>query len=343
MSRNIISILGVVGLSACVIGGSIYLQDRERIPEKYYEEMTTREANQDPSKIKVNNPDEHFVYSYYEPVDYTEAFGDVSELDGSLEAGAAILVDADTKTIVFEKDQDVKMAPASTTKLSTAITAVNILDMDERIKVGEEITMIGAGSSTAGLSQGEVLTFKELLQGLLLSSGNDAAYVIARAAGEKLYYDDIAYENVSITKEQAVARFVKEMNKNAKDLGLDNTHFLSPDGYDVDGQYTSAKDLSILALTALENDEIKEICGTTSVTTQNGAHTWTTTNELMHSESRYYYEYAIGLKTGSTDAAGKCLVSAAEKDGKTCISVVLNSTTEGRYEDSLKLLKYFEE
>ncbi|MBR3646679.1 MAG: D-alanyl-D-alanine carboxypeptidase [Lachnospiraceae bacterium] len=340
MGNMRISVLGTILASACVVGSCFLMQKYERIPSADIEQVTTREGNQDASKIVVNNPDEYFKYTYYEPIEYKETSA-VVESDGSdITAKSAILVDADSNEILYEKDCNKKMAPASTTKLATAITAVNIIDMDEKITVGDEIGMIGAGSSTAGLGKGETLTFKELLQGLLLSSGNDAAYVIARYAGKKIYDDDITYDGMTFTSKEYVQRFVEEMNKNVRDMGLDNTHFMSPDGYDVTGQYTSASDLSKIALQAINNADIKEICGTASVSTS--GHTWTTTNELMHKESSYYYEYAIGMKTGSTDAAGKCLVSAAQKDGRTCISVVLNSTTEGRYEDSLKLLRKFE-
>lgn len=340
MENRTLSVLGMILASACVVGTCFIMKQHEHIPSSAIEQITTREGNQDASKIIVNNPDEYFKYTYYEPVEYKETSASVDSDGSDITAKAAILVDADSNEILFEKDCNEKMAPASTTKLATAITAVNIIDMDEKITVGDEIGMIGAGSSTAGLSRGETLTFKELLQGLLLSSGNDAAYVIARYAGEKIYDDDITYDGMTFTNEEYVQRFVDEMNKNVKDMRLENTHFMSPDGYDVAGQYTSASDLSKIALQAINNEDIKEICGTASVNTS--GHSWTTTNELMHKESSYYYEYAVGMKTGSTDAAGKCLVSAAQKDGKTCISVVLNSTTEGRYEDSLKLLRKFE-
>ena len=249
----------------------------------------------------------------------------------------------DTKTVIYSKNSSEQMAPASTTKLATAITAVEILDESQMIQVGNEINLIAADSSKAGLKVGDKLTFKELLEGMMISSGNDAAYVIAKAAGQALLEDNIAYDGETITIEQCIKRFVYEMNKNVRDIGLENTRFTNPDGYDSDGQYTTASDLSKIALIAYEIDVIKKVCEMESATTENGAYTWSTTNELMKEGSEYYYEYAKGMKTGSTDKAGKCLVAAAENGNQSCISVVLNSTTEGRYEDSLKLLKYFVE
>lgn len=281
--------------------------------------------------------------NHYNPVEYVEASGDIEGFGEKLDAKAAILVDVDTKTVIYSKNPDEEMAPASTTKLATAITAVAILGGEDVIEVGNEINLIAADSSKAGLKVGDRLTFDELLEGMLLSSGNDAAYVIARAAGQALLEDNIAYDDEEITIEQCIKRFVYEMNKNVRDIGLENTCFTSPDGYDHDGQYTTASDLSKIAMIAYETEEIKRVCSMESVTTENGAYTWSTTNELLKKGGEYYYQYAIGMKTGSTEKAGNCLVSAAEKDDQRCISVVLDSTEKGRYEDSLKLLKFFVE
>lgn len=342
MKRQISCFFAAVIMSGGVIIGCNYFSEAQKLVKTKEETSGIKDE-----KIVVkdyandNYKDNDFwKTNNYKPVEYVEAAANVASFTQTLDAKAAILVDVDTKSVIYSKNCDEKMAPASTTKLATAITAVEILKPDDEIEIGNEINLVGADSSKAGLKVGDKLSFTELMEGMLLCSGNDAAYSIAKAAGKTLLEDNIAYDGENLTIEQCIQRFVYEMNKNVRDLGLENTSFMSPDGYDQEDQYTTASDLSKIALTAYENEEINKICSMTSATTKNGEYTWTTTNELMLKNSDYYYKYAKGMKTGSTDAAGKCLVSVANKDSQTCISVVLNSTTEGRYEDSLKLLKF---
>ena len=156
------------------------------------------------------------------------------------------------------------MYPASTTKLMTALTVLQNMKTTDIVTIGSEINMIAADSSKAGFSQGQVVTVQELLEGLLISSGNDAAYVLAKAAGEAILKDNIANEGKTFTAAQCVERFVYEMNKNVRDMELENTHFMSPDGYDAADQYTSASDLSKIAIEAYNNETIRKICGTQS-------------------------------------------------------------------------------
>ncbi|MCR5837313.1 MAG: D-alanyl-D-alanine carboxypeptidase [Lachnospiraceae bacterium] len=314
-------------LDGCVDPKDYQLVEEEKVPVRDY--------------AKDNYSDDFWKLNIYNPVEYAKASTDVTKFESNLVAKGAILVDYDSKEVIYEKNADVMMAPASTTKLATAITAVNLLDMDEEIVVGNEVNLIAADSSKAGFKKGEKLTFKELLEGLLLSSGNDAAYIIAKAGGEKLLNDNIAYDGTEITTDQCIKRFVYEMNKNVTDIGAKNSNFTTPDGYDEAEQYTTAEDLSKIAIVALENENLKSIFSMTKAKVK--GHDFVTTNELLLKDSSFFYKYAIGMKTGSTDAAGKCLVSAATKDGRTCISVVLNSNADGRYEDSLKLLKFFAE
>ena len=185
----------------------------------------------------------------------------------------------------------------------------------------------------ANLVVGDKLTVEQLLQGLLISSGNDAAYTLAvntvrKAVGE------------SVGPSMAVELFVDMMNDNVKKLGLEKTNFTTPDGYDAPNQYSTAKDLSKIAYTAYENKLIKNICRMQSVYVPEKGITWFSTNKLLDPESQYYFDKALGMKTGSTGDAGKCLISAAEDGGKQYISVVLNATEDGRWSDSLSLLKY---
>lgn len=259
----------------------------------------------------------------------------------SLKAQAAILVDVDSETVLYSKNAEEKVYPASTTKLMTALTVLQTMDTTDIVEVGDEVEMIAPDSSKAGFLKGQVVTVQELLEGLLISSGNDAAYILAKVTGKSILENNIANEGKTFTSAQCVQRFVFEMNRNVRDMELENTRFTSPDGYDDNEQYTTASDLSKIAIKAYENETIKSICSSSKRYSRTLNKTWVSTNELINKNSDYYYENCIGLKTGSTDLAGKCLVSVA-KDGKdTCVSVVLgNKTDEQRWNDSIKLLKF---
>lgn len=274
------------------------------------------------------------------PVEYSDLKTGENFKD-KISAQSAILVDVDSKTIIYGKNTEKKMYPASTTKLMTALTVLQIMKTSDVITVGDEVDMIAADSSKAGFSKGQILKVEELLEGLLISSGNDAAYILAKATGQKILENNIANEGKRFTSEQCVQRFIFEMNKNVRDMNLKNTRFTSPDGYDDSGQYTTATDLSKIAIEAYNNETIMKICMMDEKYSKTLGRTWVSTNQLINKSGEYYYKYCLGMKTGSTDLAGKCLVSVASKDNSTCISVVLNDKTdEQRWEDSYKLLNY---
>jgi D-alanyl-D-alanine carboxypeptidase (penicillin-binding protein 5/6) len=133
------------------------------------------------------------------------------------------------------------------------------------------------------------------------------------------------------------------MNEKVKELGLKDTHFKNPDGYDTEGQYTTAYDMGIISLKAIKKDIIREITEkdkARNIFLSGEDVTWKSTNKLVVNGSGVFYKYAIGLKTGSSSLAGSCLVSAAEDEDKQFISVIMNSTASGRWEDSITLLKY---
>lgn len=140
---------------------------------------------------------------------------------------------------------------------------------------------------------------------------------------------------------QCVQRFVFEMNKNVRDMGLENTNFTTPDGYDDKEQYTTAIDLSKIAVEVCSNETIMKICKSDKKYSKTLEKTWYSTNELINKDSEFYYKYCCGMKTGTTDLAGRCLVSMAKNDKNTCVSVVLNEKEDSkRWSDSLSLLKY---
>lgn len=263
---------------------------------------------------------------------------DIANPDIDIDAKAAVLIDADSKEILYYKNPVMTMFPASTSKLLTSLVALNWCDVDEHVKIGDEITMIASDSTKAGLKKGQVLTVHNLLEGMLLPSGNDAAYAIAAYVGRK------SLDNPDATKEEAIAEFVRLMNKEAGRLGVKNSCFKTPDGYDAIGQYTTAYDMALIGVAAANNPIIVEICckRKSSNTYVSGEQvTWTNTNKLINRDyGELYYSDAIGLKTGTTTLAGKNLVAAARSNGRTVVCAVMDSTTEGRWKDAIKLLKY---
>lgn len=256
------------------------------------------------------------------------------KISADVNARNAYLWDIQSNTILYEKESDQRIAPASTAKMLTAITVMDFCDEDEQVSVGREVQMIAGDASRAWLNPGNELTVHQLLDALLLPSGNDAAYTLAVYTGRKINGDD----NASI--EEALASFVEAMNEKATEVGAADSNFTSPDGYDDSDQYTTAHDLACIAKELLESSLLRDIAGSYRIAdTWRSGHevTYTNTNELINPDSQYYYEHAVGLKTGKSVAAGSCLVSAAYIDDELYLCVIMGSTEEGRWTDSLAL------
>lgn len=247
-----------------------------------------------------------------------------------------VLYDATDKQVLYSKNADAKCYPASLTKLVTALVALDHTAAEEVITVGSEVSMIAAGSSRAYLTTGTKLTMTQLLQALLLPSGNDAAYVIAVNVGRTIAGDP------ALDRYAAVSKFCEAMNKKAADLGCTGTKFCNPDGYHEDGHYTTANDMLKVALATLENPLLCEIVGTPRVQTNlvSGQRVdWQNSNRLLQPDNAYTYQGAFGLKTGSTDEAGYCLAACAKRDGRTTVSIVMGADSEnGRWDDTCGLL-----
>jgi D-alanyl-D-alanine carboxypeptidase (penicillin-binding protein 5/6) len=257
---------------------------------------------------------------------------DMEHISADIAAPNAYALNIDTGSVLYEKNSNERIAPASTVKMLTALTVLEYCPLDDMFTVGAEMEMIAADSSVAWLNKGDRLTVKQLLIALILPSGNDAAYTLAVNAGKK-----IAGKH-GIGTQQAIDVFVDAMNQKAKGIGAASSNFTNPDGYDEDGQYTTAFDLAQIAKACLAHDVLAEIMGShkMSDTWGDGREVaYTSTNELLNPDSRYYYPKAVGLKTGSTEDAGSCLVSAAYIDGQTYICVVMGSSAEIRFSDSL--------
>ena len=256
--------------------------------------------------------------------------------DFSVESRDYFIYDCDNDQIlVVEGGLDDKLYPASITKLFTAYVALQYLDPDQVVTLGREVNLVAANSSLAYVKMGQTITVEKLVEGMLLPSGNDAAYGLAAAAARKHSGD------ADMEASEAVAYFVDLMNSTAQSLGLTGTHFVNPDGIHDADHYTSSRDLMKIAELALNSACIRSCVTIVSdrVTFSNGdVASWDNTNELIDPESQYYCEDAIGLKTGHTSAAGFCLLSAFEVEGKTYVIGTLGCVRpEDRFIDALKL------
>lgn len=257
--------------------------------------------------------------------------------DRELTAKQAFVYDCQEEKFTFLKGKESsKVYPASITKLFTAYIALQYLEPETVLKAGDALQLVGAGSSVAEIKKGDKLTVKMLVEAMLLPSGNDAAYMLAVETGRKLQGDS------SIGAWYAVDVFLKEMNKQAKNLGMTGTHFTNPDGYHDNDHYTTFHDLVILSKVAMENETIMTYAKVAEeqVTFENGTtKLWENTNALVNPASEYYCPIATGLKTGQTPSAGSCLLSSFEKKGaRYVIGVFGCPKVEDRFEDTLQLL-----
>ena len=209
-------------------------------------------------------------------------------------ATAAVLMDADMGQVLYEKNGDRQMLIASTTKIMTALVVLEHAAPDDVITVTPDHMAEG---SSMYLRAGETVRVEELLYGLLLCSGNDAALALTECAG-------------------GLTPFVALMNEKAAALGMAHTSFANPNGLDADGHYSTARDMAVLAAAAVENPTFRRICSSRSVTI--GQRTMENHNRLLRQ-----VEGCVGLKTGYTRAAGRTLVSCAERDGCRLVAVTL--------------------
>ena len=245
------------------------------------------------------------------------------------------LYNAENLEAVYEESAYESIHPASLTKLLTACTALEYVSPDTVFEVGTELNLLNGGSSLCLISQGHSLTLYDLITGMLVRSGNDAAYTIAVNVAREVSGDE------TLSDSQAVEFFVGLMNDYAQSIGVYDSHFVNPDGWDDENQYTTVNDLAKIASAAIGNQYIKEIVALQSkyVVFASGQNiTWSNTNALLYPESEYYCEDAIGMKTGSTPMAGKCLIAAFDVDGAIFIAISANNQSEQeRYESILEL------
>ena len=249
-------------------------------------------------------------------------------------AQSAVLYDCASGNILVRQKMDNLVYPASTVKMLTALTVLRYVPLTDVVTVGEELNLVQPHSSLAYLAQGQQLTVDMLLHALLIPSGNDAAYTLAAYTGR------VIAGNPSLDAASAVSVFVNSMNSIAAELGMKDSHFTNPDGYDDAAQQTTAYDLALLGAEFVRHPELTAI---TSLSSYNAVFltgetiSWENTNDLVNSASSSYVPECIGLKTGSSSYSGHCLVSAFNRGGHLYIAVVMNSSTAGRWSDSLIL------
>ncbi len=233
-------------------------------------------------------------------------------------ADSALVVDFHTGDVLYEKNPDKERPVASTQKLMTALVVVTSGNLENKVTVQK--TDIQVSPVKLYMKPGDIYTRRQLLHALLMKSSNDVAQCLARDnAGSQL-------------------RFARRMNEQARRLGMRNSCFRNPHGLTVAGQHSSARDMSKLALAAYHNPTIRKIVGTPSMPFEFASGKTGTihnTNRLLRTT-----DYCRGMKTGYTDASGRCLISTAGRDGRTVVAVVLGSTRGSIWNDSKALLDY---
>lgn len=259
-----------------------------------------------------------------------------------IEAGYAYVYNADSGECLYGKQEDAQIAPASTTKLLTVLTVLKYCSTDELATVGDELGYVTADASRAWLEEGDIISIHDLMVATLLPSGNDAAYTLAVYTGRKICSrNGVEYAST----QEAVNAFVGEMNKLALEAGAENSSFQTPDGYDAPGQYTTAEDLCKITQRCMENSEIMDIVGCYKIdsTWENGKYmSYVNSNRLLEEGGAYYYPGVLGMKTGTSDNAGACIISVVEINGNTYICVIMDGSDEGRWEDTLAVYSELE-
>lgn len=252
-----------------------------------------------------------------------------------ISAESAILIDAESGTVLYEKNSNQKMYPASTTKILTGIIAIENGNFDQKVVVDDESPYEVYGSHIA-LEPGEILTMDELIHSLLIESANDSALVIAKHISG------------------SVEEFAKLMNNKAKEIGAVNSNFVNPNGLPDENHTTTAYDLAMIARYAMKNPTFENIVSSYTYSIEpTNKKTETrylkSNNKLLYSTEKINvngqnvtikYEGADGIKTGYTDEAGQCLVSSATRNGQRFIAVVLHASGNNTFIDTHKLLNY---
>lgn len=256
-------------------------------------------------------------------------------LDNNLDllSESAILIDSKNGNVLYGKNENQQMYPASTTKILTAIIAIENCSLTDKISASRNAIMsIPSGYSNANIKVNEELTVQELLEVFLVHSANEAGFILA--------------EHIS----GSIENFADLMNQKASEIGCKNTHFTNPSGIHNPEHYSTAYDMALIARFCMQNQTFRDIVSKPSCTIEttdvSEKRYFVNTNDLIRSSSKYYYDYAIGIKTGYTSQAKNCLIAGSLKDNLELITVVLGSpssatnTTSPRYSDTINLFNY---
>ncbi len=231
-----------------------------------------------------------------------------------LSATAVYAIDLSSMTVLYEKDSQKVLYPASTSKMMTALVALDTFPLEKDLLVGKEATISG---NKLSLKEGDSIKVQDLLAALLIFSANDSAYVLANN-------DEFGLDN-----------FINKMNQKANLLGLTQTHFVNPAGLDDPGQTSTARDLSIIAQELLKHQQLKELVATQykHISGQNWSYDLYNSNQLLGQ-----IQGVAGVKTGTTELAGEVLVTLIERDGRQILITLMNS--QDRYQDTSKLIAW---
>ena len=342
ISRLILLLLSVLLLSSC----RIHIDGQAQLPpesdESAAEVTETVDASADetvPERSGAESDTESITESTQSPYGiFTYAAEEAPEL--ALSSHHAILIDAATNEILcLAGDPFDRIYPASVTKLLTILVAMeHCPDLTAVFTPGNELSLIAKDNSIAFIEPNDRLTLEMLIEGMLLPSGGDAAYMAAAGVGR------IIAGNSELSGTEAAAVFVEEMNRYAEEeLGLTGSHFTNPDGYFDAGHYTTLCDIMTIARRAMDDPVIMKYAGLHCDKLRDAGgkvKVWVNSNEMLDPKSPYYSPYVSGLKTGTLKAAGNCLVSTAEKDGTHLLIGVFGAENNGaRYTDTLALLE----
>lgn len=258
------------------------------------------------------------------------------ELAQEMQARQILVYDTNTDTILYTKSvEGGKLFPASITKLFSTYVALQYLDPDTVVTAGDELDLVHEGSSMAYLSRGSQLQVEMLVEGMMLPSGNDAAMVLAAAAGRAIAQSE------TLAAADAVQAFVDEMNRQADALGFEKTHFSNPDGWHSGSHYTCLNDLARIAKLALENETIRRYMSLHRDETNfaSGQYViWENTNILLDPDGAYYCADAVGMKTGFTRPAGYSLMSAFTfEEGEIVVGLFGYTGKFDRFPDAIRL------
>ncbi len=325
--RKLLAFLAIIGIALTIITGMNYIGHG-------------------------NNPSIPYKTDYKGSSGYTPPIsGGLEKVENdssrlAVDAPNAVLIDCESGNILYDKAAEKRCFPASTTKILTALLALENGDLNEVVTVGEEANLAPLDSSKAGICYGERFTLETLLKCLLIPSGNDAAYVIAVHIARKVSRDG------DMPVGQAVNYFCRLMNERAVKAGATESNFANPDGYHREDHYTTARDIALIAREAMEFTAFRDIVKMENYSLpdiklrgndgkmQNHTRLLLNTNKLIIRDSSYFFKYAAGVKTGHTGEAGYCLVSSALYEGKSVIAAVMNSTEENVWPESVKLLEW---